>query len=369
MPRSLAQPGAPCLSAGVRAVIAGAAVVLAACGMSRGEEVPLEDVCLAAGPCADIGCYATFDTVFLQRSNWAVNQPLAVTGVGATATPVISAQDMQFATQPGVRLIAGEIDPCGIGWEVGYLGVWGMFADATAQDPANISVPDPLATLVPSLSNASVARTTYASTLNSAELNIFSHCFDGGYSRVAGEPWRRCSNYCGGSFDWLAGVRWASLDESAGIFLSPASRAETSSYTLRSSTNIVGPQVGARGRMNWDRWAFESWTKLCLGGSAMSQSQPPLYDAFASPGSPPVRGAQSSSEGGVGFIADMNFTAVYRLGDSWGLRMGYNLIWLSGVALAPNQFDFGAAPTSGRGLNGGSTVFLSGANLGLEKRW
>jgi hypothetical protein len=91
---------------------------------------------------------------------------------------------MQFATQPGVRLIAGEIDPCGVGWEVGYLGVWGMFADATAQGPANISVPDPLATLVPSLSNASVARTTYASTLNSAELNIFSHSFDGGYSRV-----------------------------------------------------------------------------------------------------------------------------------------------------------------------------------------
>jgi hypothetical protein len=169
MPRSLAQLGASCLSAGVRVVIAGAAVVLAACGTTRGDEVPLEDVCLAAAPCADIGCYATFDTVFLQRSNWAVNQPLAVTGVGDTATPVISAQDMQFATQPGVRLIAGEIDPCGVGWEVGYLGVWGMFADATAQGPANIGVPDPLATLVPSLSNASVARTTYASTLNSAQ--------------------------------------------------------------------------------------------------------------------------------------------------------------------------------------------------------
>ncbi len=368
MPRSLAQPGAPSLPAIVRAVIACAGILTGISGTSHAEEIPLEDVCYAAGPCADIGRYATFDAVFLQRSNSAVNQPLAVTGVGDTATPVISARDMQFATQPGVRLIAGEIDPCGVGWEVGYLGVWGMFANATAQGPANIGVPDPLATLVPSLSNASVARTTYASTLNSAELNIFSHSFDGGYSRVAGEPWRRCSNYCGGSFDWLAGVRWASLEESAGIFLSPESRAETSSYTLRTSTNLVGPQVGARGRMNWDRWAFESWTKLCLGGSGMSQSQPPIYDAFAS-GSPPVRGAQASSEGGVGFIADMNFTAVYRLGDTWGLRMGYNLIWLSGVALAPNQFDFGAAPTSGRGLNGGSTVFLSGANLGLEKRW
>jgi hypothetical protein len=71
----------------------------------------------------------------------------------------------------------------------------------------------------------------------------------------------------------------------------------------------------------------------------------------------------------VGFIGDMNFTAVYRLTDTWGLRMGYNLIWLSGVALAPNQFDFSSPPAGGTQLHGGSSVFLSGANLGLEARW
>jgi hypothetical protein len=49
--------------------------------------------------------------------------------------------------------------------------------------------------------------------------------------------------------------------------------------------------------------------------------------------------------------------------------MGYNLIWLSGVALAPNQFDFSSPPAGGTQLHGGSSVFLSGANLGLEARW
>ncbi|MEX0687931.1 MAG: hypothetical protein WD072_04615 [Pirellulales bacterium] len=39
------------------------------------------------------------------------------------------------------------------------------------------------------------------------------------------------------------------------------------------------------------------------------------------------------------------------------------------VALAPNQFDFGATLDSGTGLNGGAGVFLHGASLGLDAAW
>lgn len=76
-------------------------------------------------------------------------------------------------------------------------------------------------------------------------------------------------------------------------------------------------------------------------------------------------------------IGDINASLIYRLSETWGLRVGYNLIWLSGVALAPNQFNMGTTPSSGTSgeflgsttLNGGSSVFLQGANLGLEARW
>jgi hypothetical protein len=42
----------------------------------------------------------------------------------------------------------------------------------------------------------------------------------------------------------------------------------------------------------------------------------------------------------MGMIADMNLSAIYRFNEVWGLRVGYNLLWLTGVALAPDQFDF-----------------------------
>jgi hypothetical protein len=45
------------------------------------------------------------------------------------------------------------------------------------------------------------------------------------------------------------------------------------------------------------------------------------------------------------------------------------MIWLSGVALAPDQWDFTNTAASGTTLVGGGGVFLHGANLGLEARW
>ncbi len=51
------------------------------------------------------------------------------------------------------------------------------------------------------------------------------------------------------------------------------------------------------------------------------------------------------------------------------LRLGYNMIWRSGVALTPDQWDFTKTLTGGTTLVGGGGVFLHGANLGLEARW
>ena len=82
-----------------------------------------------------------------------------------------------------------------------------------------------------------------------------------------------------------------------------------------------------------------------------------------------LRPAYSYSRGQVGFIGDINFSAIYRINDVWGIRAGYNLIWIDGLALAPNQFDFSVDQPPNTGVVSGGGMFLSGANLGLEARW
>jgi hypothetical protein len=53
----------------------------------------------------------------------------------------------------------------------------------------------------------------------------------------------------------------------------------------------------------------------------------------------------------------------------WGLRAGYNVYWLTNAAFAPSQWDFSTASTAGTGINDNGTLFLHGANLGVEARW
>jgi hypothetical protein len=307
--------------------------------------------------------YAIADVLFLGRDNQSTSQVIAAAG----RATLIETGLWQFPVQPGLRLFVGAADQEGAGWEVGYLGVWNMFTEHRIAGQGDVQAADPLALLVSDFNGRDAARATYASTLNSAEANLFARIDDGGFSRRAPQPWRRCAGYCRGTVDWLAGFRWAGLEEASGLTLDGGGIPVTGSYAVRSSTQLFGAQLGGRGRMEWERWAFEGWAKAALCGAALNQSQSPVVDAVVP--DPPIRAAQSAAEGGVGFIGDINATLVYRLTETWGLRAGYNLIWLSGVALAPNQFDFGAETTSGSDLHGGAGLFLHGASLGLEARW
>ena len=83
----------------------------------------------------------------------------------------------------------------------------------------------------------------------------------------------------------------------------------------------------------------------------------------------PIRPTRSANSGQVAFVGDLNLTGICPINHLWGLRAGYNLIWIEGVALAPNQLDFTNTFTSGTRLSTNGGVFLHGLNVGLEARW
>jgi hypothetical protein len=109
----------------------------------------------------------------------------------------------------------------------------------------------------------------------------------------------------------------------------------------------------------------EGWWKTALCGTSASQSADPIVGTISGLERP----AESASAIGVGFLGNLNATLVYRLTDIWGLRAGYNLIWLTNSALAPTQWDFDTAVGAGTDINDNGGVFLHGANLGVEARW
>ncbi len=317
------------------------------------------------GCCREWETYTVFDSVFMQRDNLA--SPSALVLNGDTLAPVISANSMQFPVAPGARVFYGQHGRSGIGWEAGYLGVYGMFANTSIPGNGNIEVPLPLSSAVASLRNASLARTTYGSTLHSAELNVLLTDSWVHLPRDTAYEFER--HAATATVDWIAGTRWAGLEENASITLvDPTVPTDiiTGTYDVQSSSNLVVGQIGARGRVDWQQWALEGWLKAGVGSAILSQSQPPIVDTVTGFVERDARGSTTSTIGG---IFDLGGALVYRLDDVWALRFGYSMIWLTGVALAPDQFDFSSNVDAGTAVDGNATLWLGGGTLGLEARW
>jgi hypothetical protein len=319
------------------------------------------------GGCGD-RYYAVGEAVFLQRSNAARPRSLVVTGADDEEA-VIGSRDLRSTVGPGVRLLFGDYGSEGLGWEVGYLGVYGMTADRrAASDAGDLQVAGDLGLADSGLNDAFTASARDNSTLNSVEANAVFHRFDGGYDRSSPRPAQRCAGYDGGSVDWLMGFRWAAFDDTATLGFPPEGSTVPNTYRVNATSNLFAAQVGVRGRMAREQWGLEGWMKVGLAGVDQAQSQT-FFDQVAP--DDPYRSSRSSDQGAVGMISDMNISGIYRLTETWGLRIGYNLMWLTGVALAPDQFDFSAStePNAGTRIVGTGSVFLHGANVGLEARW
>jgi hypothetical protein len=300
--------------------------------------------------------YALTDALFWGRDNQSADRPLVVT-VGDNTT-LISARDPQFSVAPGVRAFYGQRNPCDCGWEVGYFGIYGATASRSVatMDPF-LQMPLDIGTDL--TSSGEQATVQYTSVINSAEANAF----------LTRHEWRDHSQSWL-TVDWLAGFRYVGVEDGASILMDscqaddPELRTNVR-YAVRTRNNMFGGQIGVRPRWAWDRWALEGWAKAGLLGNSQKQIQDPLFDYTG------FRQRQGLSATGseTAFIGDINLSVIYRLTDVWGIRAGYNVVWIDGLALAPNQFAFANTDVAGTALASSGGMFLSGANLGLEARW
>ena len=295
--------------------------------------------------CPDWQRYAIFDVLFLQRNNATSGAVIAQQNVGGQVLPLFTTQSLQAATAPGVRLFYGALGPHQVGWEVGYVGLYGMFGAADLASPDNLVVPGAIGAIVPGWSSADEIRATDVASLNMVEFNVFNYCCEREcpedtilWSKCGCEPSCLCTN-------WLLGFRWAGFTDTAALNVRCCEGDPFTAYTIDAATNMLGPQIGVRTRRQWKNWAVEGWVKAMLAGTLHSANAGPITSSLA----PGViyREPRRLTDSGVGFLGDINYSLVRRLNDTWWLRVGYTLLWLSDVALAPNQWDFTDTPTSG----------------------
>lgn len=353
----------------------------------KSEAIAQDDYGLAAcRPCPRVYGYA--EALFLERDNGSFDQPIIVqTEIGIPVATFLSTSDLDFEFDPALRVVVGRRLRNGWAIEGSYLGLFD--ADASAFVPphdagTNLTFPpvltDPPSGLGPGSNvfrDIAEARVNYRSALHSAELNLVCcsdcsswqdanscDCTSKGDGGDRGLPCR--------TFEWLAGFRYLNLSEQlrigASMLQDPGPGVESGVYDVRTSNNLFGTQLGTRLRRWGQRWGWEATGKAGLFGNGAQEEQYVL-DYEPNEGPYPLRDLISAAGCQVAFVGELNLTGIYRLTDVWNLRAGYNLIWIAGTALAPDQLDFSGLIPAGNQLSSDGKVFLHGVSGGLEARW
>jgi hypothetical protein len=66
-------------------------------------------------------------------------------------------------------------------------------------------------------------------------------------------------------------------------------------------------------------------------------------------------------------LGELGVILIRPINDNWNFRVGYNLLGLGGVALAPNQLDFSLAGIATIDKDG--WFLVHGGLVGVETRW
>lgn len=281
---------------------------------------------------------ATADAVFLQRS--APNSRQLLYDPGA-ASELLDASNLGFSMNAGPRVSFRLEDPATVSLDLVYFSIDGWRSSANFPSSAflygvgYLSIDDAMTTPVTD------AQFEYTSRLYSGEANL-----------------RYMLN------DWLtplAGLRWVDFEDQYAA--NGQTLAGPFNEMVRGHNHLYGAQIGLDAGLfdRATRFQISLLTKagVYINAAGQNNDYTDTLNSFSA----------RASDTHLAFLGEVGLTVSYEVIKHFTLRAGYQVMWLTGVALAPNQIaatDFGSAMAS---VNTTGTLFCHGASAGLEVAW
>jgi len=139
-------------------------------------------------------------------------------------------------------------------------------------------------------------------------------------------------------------------------------------YNVVTHNNLLGLQIGADmtfRKCRWE-WGIESKIGPYLNyANQQSQINAARYSSGALQDTVDQRLVANRYEASL--IGEVGFQASYKFRPNLVGRAAYDFMWVTGLALAPEQVQFVADPTDRVNVNG--AIFSQGISLGLEWKW
>lgn len=288
---------------------------------------------------------------------------------------VLSTDDLDFDEEPGFRATAAfQIGPSG-NIEFTYLGTfhWASSAAVSSEFDELYSAfsdfgtnPPPVPGVSPGgfqdSDAAEFASLGYSSEINSYELS-FRRRWMFPNSRVQGS--------------WLAGARYFRLEEEIQNFIvvnydQPGPIAPFTGGTdflVATDNSMTGFQLGG------DLWATVFPGLLIgvdgRGGIYGNRAEQTTFITTASSGGTFVEQLDTTE---AAFVGEANVIGVWRVNQHLSLRGGYQVLYVDGVALAPDNVNFQPPAIAGPGartamINANGEALYHGLTAGLELMW
>ena len=253
-----------------------------------------------------------------------------------TAPVLVTSSDLDLGVAVGPRVTAIRHNAFGTCWDVEgvYIGIEDWSNTILLPDIDNY-----LTTPVTNIVGVAPGTLVYDSSLKSGEINF----------RRAYSDW----------ITWLVGFRWIEINENLS-----ADFGGVASHNVATNNTLLGGQLGVDAVL-WDfgpNWSLTGIAKAGVFGN----------DADALTTTTGIGGALplvAVTSGQASFLGEIGLNARYRWTDRLTLIGGYNLLWITGVALAPEQLATTNVVTGIAAVNSDGTLFYHGANLGLEYAW
>ena len=287
----------------------------------------------------DLGWFIGTEAIFLKRST---SEPQELILDAADNDVLINATDASFTFEPGLLIRGGVFTDAGPGLEIVYFGIDDWHGSEREVETNGLNLAGDIGLTTFDFFAADKVRVDYDSELDNFELNVV---------QPYGHLWI------------ISGFRYMELSEVFNInsFDTDSGRSD---FNIETDNFLWGAQVGFRAEYDFYAIGVDIIGKVGLFDNAGYQRQI-LRDLNNT-----IELRDADSVGAhVATVGEFGISGTVQLTEVFMLRAGYNILVLSGLALAPQQIDLSDDIGAGTSLNQDGEILAHGINIGIEGRW
>ncbi|MCL4202090.1 MAG: hypothetical protein KJ000_06330 [Pirellulaceae bacterium] len=312
---------------------------------------------------------AEFVPLFRDQSGSQTFQALAIEDTSDTETPwvrqaVLGTNDFNSDFEPGFRVLLGRALGDWYRIEASYLGThsWSDSAEVryNAGAPDNGNLLSPLSNFgnpgglpglfdltddefnpVVGIDGNTSASIRFKSEMDNGEVNLRRRV------RVVPDPQVRAETSC------LVGLRYMNIRE-----MFEYEDSNENSVTVNTDNDMFGVQIGALAQF---LVVDQGWIDFEIKGVMFFNDASNRIESTLDDDPLPAQRDRTS------FMGDLSLTYNYQFAPSWTFRLGYNAMWLTGVALASENFivDTSALVTGPNAIDHSGRLVYHGPTIGL----